>query len=883
MKIIFSVQFHTQLGENLWLEVSDQKNPQTFEMSYTGNGFWTCELDYFSKKIEYIYKVTQHNGDILNQELVPHIVNFPYNYQEFFIFDQWNLKNFPENYLINKVLEVHYPNFSKERITIVKKHSHWFKVKVPLSNKEFRVVLLGSTPELGNWEYEKAVKMFQTEIGVWEVPIEISSEIDFQYKYAIFDASKNQILDLELGDNRTAKPNKDRDLLHIISDHNFETNNEYWFHGAGISVPVFSLRTANGFGVGEFSDIKKLAEWCSQLGFKIIQLLPINDTTADYSWTDSYPYAAVSNDALHPIYLSLEKLNFRLSDTVWTDYQIEKKALNSLSQIDYEKVILLKWKFIQLIFDANKKEIVKDKDFRKFLKENERWLVPYSVFCVLRDQNKTADFTQWKNYKRYVAGRIKPFFTPKSKEYFKVMMHSWVQYQLHLQLSEAVNDAHQLGVSLKGDLPIGIYRYSVEAWTEPHLFEMDYQAGAPPDFFSTNGQNWGFPTYNWAAMEKDDFSWWKGRFHSLEKYFDALRIDHILGFFRIWRIPISEITGSMGYFHPSIPLRYDDFVNAGLDFSFIRYCQPFINEEIIAKFFRNESELIKQIFLVQNRDSTYSFRGEFYSQKEIQKFCTEHKIDEEIENQLLHLFANRLFITEDINGEKVFHPRFNNFATESFEYLSDFEKEKIYEITQNYFFQRQEKLWEKSGADKLGRILESTNMLICAEDLGFVPKCVPKVMYELGICKLKVQSMSSLDEQYFNPQNADYKTVLTTSTHDTETLRQWWQNEEEITQYFYNIQLGKHGKKPENLSSELMCEVIQQNLQSSAMLVIFPIQDLLVANSDILLGNLDEERINIPSIFPHYWRYRMPVSIEDLIQSSNFNYCIRNEVDNTKR
>ena len=151
-------------------------------------------------------------------------------------------------------------------------------------------------------------------------------------------------------------------------------------------------------------------------------------------------------------------------------------------------------------------------------------------------------------------------------DYPHISIYYFIQFHLHLQLLEATNYARANGVVLKGDIPIGISRNSVEAWTEPHYFNLNGQAGAPPDDFSVNGQNWGFPTYNWEVMEQDDYSWWMKRFRKMSEYFDAYRIDHILGFFRIWEIPMHAVHGLLGQFVPSLPMSREEIESYGLPF-----------------------------------------------------------------------------------------------------------------------------------------------------------------------------------------------------------------------------------------------------------------------------------------------------------------------------
>ncbi|MEG0761695.1 MAG: 4-alpha-glucanotransferase, partial [Chryseobacterium sp.] len=514
-------------------------------------------------------------------------------------------------------------------------------------------------------------------------------------------------------------------------------------------------------------------------------------------------------------------------------------------------------------------------------KDNETWLVPYSAFCVLRDKYKTPNFGEWKTHKKYIAGKISQLFTIKNKDYEAVMLHSWVQFQLHKQLKDAVDYMHGLGISIKGDLPIGIYRYSVEAWTEPELFGMDFQAGAPPDQFTDLGQNWEFPTYNWEAMKNDGYQWWKNRFKALEQYFDAMRIDHILGFFRIWRMPISATQGILGYFYPAVPITEDEFKKLHLPFDFNRYCKPFINDEILNKYFGENKDNALE-YLDINSDQTYYFKPQFDTQR---KISNHFKNDENTEftEQLISLAANVLFLTEEKDRETVYHPRFNIYKTESYQFLSDGEKRIIYNLYHDYFFKRQDGLWYAQAMEKLPVILNATEMLICGEDLGLVPDCVPVVMDELAIIALKVQRMPSENIPFYNPKIADYMNVVTASSHDSSTLRQWWKEDSALTQKYYNQQLNQYGEAPENLMPDLAEIIIKQHLYNDAMLAIFPIQEFLATEETLSNPNLDIERINNPAVFPHYWRYRMHLNIEELHKAENFNEKIKKWIEDSGR
>lgn len=882
MKLYFNIGYSAKIGEGLHLLITeDGAATKTHKMFYTENGLWKCEVDYFSKSISYQYQQVDEKGNVLREEFVSHHLSFPHNYKEFLIFDEWNNRNFPENYLNNKILYNKLNQFVPEKVTVLKKHTHLFRIEAPIYNPSWRIVVFGSTESLGKWDYEKIVHLSQTDFGVWEASIEIPENEFIQYKYCIYDTDLGKVVDVETGENRFAVPNKQKDVLQILSNHYFKFKSYQMYHGAGVAIPVFSLRTEDGFGVGEFADMKKLAEWAKETDLGIIQILPVNDTTANYSWTDSYPYAAVSVYALHPQYLSLENLDFPIPKDLVQEYQLEKAELNKLDLIDYEKVIAGKWKYLKAVFNIEKEKIYKDRNFKKFIKDNEDWLIPYAAFCVLRDKYKTPNFNDWKTHKKYIAGKISPFFSAKNKEYDNSMLHAWVQFQLHLQLKDAVNHIHSLGVSVKGDLPIGIYRYSVEAWAEPELFGMDFQAGAPPDQFTELGQNWEFPTYNWEAMKDNDYKWWKNRFKALEQYFDAMRIDHILGFFRIWRMPVSATQGILGYFYPAVPIVLEEFKALNIPFNFNRYCKPFITDQILWRYLGEDSSKAFE-FLNNNFDGTYSFKEEFDTQRKLSEYFKKHP-QKSLEEKLILLCANVLFLTEERGGKTVYHPRFKVYNTDSYDYLSDWEKNSIYNLYHDYFFKRQDHLWYEKAMEKLPVILNSTKMLICGEDLGMVPSCVPIVMDELGIVALKVQRMPSDDIPFYNPKNASYMNVVTASSHDSSTLRQWWTESKELTQSYFNKQLIQYGKAPEELDTNLAEIIMKQHLYNDAMLAVFPLQEFLATDGELTNPKMDNERINDPSVFPHYWRYRMHLNLESLIGKTFFNKKISDWIKDSGR
>ncbi|WP_234111544.1 MULTISPECIES: 4-alpha-glucanotransferase [Chryseobacterium] len=883
MKLYFNINFKTKLGEKLQVLVMEEGSDDKIHfLKYTDNGNWKAEVDYFSKTISYKYQLTDEGGNILYEELSLHHLNLPHSYSEFAIYDYWNLKNFPENYLNNKILKNNWQGFKPEKVSVLKKHTHLFRLEAPIYKTHWRVVLLGNCEPLGNWEWLNAVAMAQTDFGVWEVAVELPQNQIIQYKYGLLNTDTGKVFDLEYGNNRFALANSEKNTLHIKADHFYKFKSYEMYHAAGVAVPVFALRSEHGFGVGEFPDLKILADWAKKTNLSLIQILPINDTTANFRWTDSYPYAAISVYALHPQYLSLENLEYSLPKDLVEGFKAEKAELNSLDLIDYEQMISGKWKYAKAVFQEAKEEILKDRKFKKFIKDQESWLLPYAAFCVQRDKYKTPNFNVWKTHKKYIAGKVASFFSPKSKDYEEAMLHSWIQYQLHLQLKDAVEYTHNLGISLKGDLPIGIYRYSVEAWTEPELFGMDFQAGAPPDQFTELGQNWEFPTYNWEAMKENGYQWWKNRFKALEQYFDAMRIDHILGFFRIWRMPMSATQGILGYFYPAVPVKMEEFHARNIPFNYERYCKPFINEQVLCDYFGEEREAIHNEFMHSHFNGTYSLKEEFDTQRKLKDYFEENP--HPLEDQLISLCANVLFLQEDKGNEGlVYHPRFNIDKTDSYKYLSDGEKQAIYDLYIDYFFKRQDGLWYQNAMEKLPMILNSTNMLICGEDLGLVPDCVPQVMDRLGITALKVQRMPSDNSPWYNPKNVGYMNVVTASSHDSSTLRQWWHEDRTLTQKYFNQQLGQYGTAPWNLEPELAEMIMKQHLYNEAMLAVFPIQEYFATDPHLANPEMENERINEPAVFPHYWRYRMHLNLEDLVKQDDFNRKISSWIVESNR
>ncbi|EFA84397.1 4-alpha-glucanotransferase [Heterostelium album PN500] len=760
-----------------------------------------------------------------------------------------------------------------------------FQVRCTNVQPSYNVYLVGSNMTLGNWRTERAIKLSDQDFPLWKADLEFTKDqLPFSYKYIIADKSKTYI-HWEQGNDRwftssilpaseySNTRSEERD--YYFNDGDFKDVGQ--IRTTGVALPIFSLRTKKGMGVGEFNDLIPFIDWAAETGQHIIQILPINDTMVMNTWRDSYPYSSVSVYALHPIYVNIQSIT--------TNTEIIKKAnehserLNKLKVVDYEAVINLKVEFLRQIYSAEKANLDKDQEFIAYVKENAEWLKPYAVFCVLRDINKTADFSLWKEHSTIDWETIESLTSPQSKFYQEVRYHYFVQYHLHRQLLAASKYAVSKRIGIKGDLPIGVSRHSVDTWLNPHLFRLNNTTGAPPDAFADDGQNWGFPTYDWERMKKDNYSWWRSRLGQMAKYCHAFRIDHILGFFRIWEIPTDCFTGLLGHFNPSLPLWKSELTHNGI-WDLDRLTKPYIRYHTLREQFGDFAESSKK-FLKEYASNSYKLKPEFECERSIDKNVTGE--DSMYKPGLLKLVQN-VCLVKDKEDEHRFYPRIEITKTSSYNELSDDLKNTLYRLYISYYFERQEELWSQIGLQRLPLIKGCTNMLVCGEDLGMVPKCVEPVLKDLGILGLRIQRMpADSTKEFYVPSEYSYLTVNTTSSHDMSTLRGWWEEDRPRSQNFYNNILGMYGEAPYFCEPYVTEAVITQHLQSQSMMSIFPLQDWFGLSSELSQRDPKEERINEPSNPFHYWQYRIQINIEDLLKSDDFNRTVQRLITSSNR
>ncbi|MBR4534309.1 MAG: 4-alpha-glucanotransferase [Bacteroidaceae bacterium] len=595
------------------------------------------------------------------------------------------------------------------------------------------------------------------------------------------------------------------------------------FRVAGTLIPVFSLRSRRSFGVGDFGDLRMMVDWVATTGQRLLQILPINDTTSSHTWTDSYPYSCISVFALHPQYVELAALPKLKKKADIERFEALRMELNALQQIDYERVNNAKLEYLRLLFEQEGKKVLATAEFLSFFEESESWLVPYAQYCTLRDKYGTGDFSQWPDHRKWDEQDRKEL-SKIGTQLSDVAFWYFVQFILAQQLSAVHAYARTRGVILKGDIPIGVARHGCDVWQEPRYFNLNGQAGAPPDEFAEDGQNWGFPTYNWDEMLRDGCQWWERRFHNMSRYFDAYRIDHVLGFFRIWEIPMPVKSGLLGQFSPALALSRDEIYSYGISHETLK---------------NTTCPIIKA-----------TSEGEVFS-------------------------TDFLFLRDHKNPE-VFHPRISAQKTQAYAALSDQEKHAFDTLYEQYFYHRNNQFWYEEAMQKLPKLVRATRMLCCAEDLGMVPACVQWVMDELGILSLELESMPKEPWVRFgHVERNPRRSVATISSHDTPTLRMWWDEDFGRTQEYYNSILGYDGPAPHPLSSKLARVIIQRHLDCPSMLCVIALQDWLAIDEHLRLKDANAERINIPANPRHYWRYRMHLNIEDLKNDKSFTEGIR--------
>lgn len=864
MKLKFSIRYRTAWGESLHVSIAYHSQDGTVKqynlLMQTEDGeLWTLETAALESRqhplshIVYIYQVEDADGNVLRREwdLVPRVYHFDTS-KDYIFPDQWRDLPLPYHLYTNAYLTMVHGH-TDEHVEALRlplfRRTITFRVSAPQLQPGQAVAICGSHPAIGSWNTSRYLRMEYAGQHEWMLTVNaLGMLFPIEYKYVVVDDETHAFVAWEEGDNRTTGDMEmvDGQVLVLYGEH-LRLKEQTW-RAAGVAVPVFSLRSEHSYGVGDFGDLKLLVDWAVLTGMRVIQLLPVNDTTVSHHWQDSYPYNIISVFALHPHYIDLEAAGTLKSKQVMTQFRRRQQELNALPYSDYEAVDRVKQEYLLQLFEEQKKTVTASKEYKDFVHDNKAWLKPYAAY---RAEDEAFTY--------------------------------YLQYLLHTQLKSAADYARSKGVILKGDLPIGVNRESVETKEHSEFFHIDSQTGAPPDAFTSQGQNWGFPTYNWESEEL--IGWFRKRLKHLSQYFDALRIDHILGFFRIWEIPENAVYGLLGHFSPALPLTVGEIEYFGLPFRKELYTRPFVNDRLIDRLFGIHAQYVRDNFLVRKAYNLYDLKEEYDTQRKVSAYFADRHDESSlwIRDGLMRLISDVLFV-EDPRQPEMYHPRIGVLSEPIYEALSNEDKDAFLRLYNNYFYQRHSMFWGQQALKRLPAIFKDSRLLICGEDLGMLPDCVEPVLDQLRILTLEIQQMPKQQGFEFAHLEANpYRSVATISTHDMSPLRLWWQENPERRQRYYVTMLQKEGRAPEQLPAHLAEEIIARHLYCPSMLCILQLQDWLAMDSELRSKHPQDERINVPSDPYNRWRYRMHLTIEQLIAADRYNNKVRTMITRSKR
>lgn len=890
MTVQFNIEYKAMFGEQIVVNIQTEEGELKLPLETTDGERWACDwcVESPEKSYTYYYSV-EREGRAVKTEWLMIKHQLEVNAKKaaaYTLYDHW--KTMPEDAFLyssaftdcinHQVPQVMKPETGSKIVRLI--------VRAPQLRDGERLGVLGADKALGAWDVQKILPMTQHTYNEWVADIDAThlEGSHLEFKFVAFRNAKNELL-WENSMNRTVDlPEIEAGELvsYELDQASFALYNRKL---AGTQVPVFSLRTRKSAGIGDFGDLKTMIDFVASTGQKMLQLLPINDTTITHTWTDSYPYSCISVFAIHPQYADLHALPELKNAKARAEAEKTRAELNALDKIDYEKVNDFKINYLRQIFNQEGEKMMKTAEYKAFFQDTELWLVPYAQYSYLRDKNGTADFNQWPDHQVWDEAERKALADPKTAAYKNVAFFYFVQFVLDRQMQEAHEHAKTKGVILKGDIPIGVNRNGCDVWTEPKYFNLNGQAGAPPDDFSANGQNWGFPTYNWFEMLKDGCQWWNRRFKNMARYFDAYRIDHVLGFFRIWEIPVHSVHGLLGQFAPALAMSREEIESYGLHFQEDRFTRPFITDWVLDRMFHERAGEVKEKYLDRLDDERYQMKPEVDTQRKVEALFADATDEKELwlRDGLYALISDVLFVRDHTNPG-VFHPRISAQLDFIYESLYDNDKAAFNRLYNDYFYRRNNQFWYQEAMKKLPKLVQATRMLVCAEDLGMVPDCVPWVMDELKILSLELQSMPKDPSVKFGHLSRNpYRSVCTISSHDMPTLRMWWDENVQRTQEYYNTMLYRQGPAPHPLPGWLASDIISRHLTSPSMLCILSIQDWLATDEALRLPDADAERINIPANPKHYWRYRMHLNIEDLAADKRFVQSITEMISQSGR
>lgn len=780
MTVRLSIRYHCDFGDGIAVEADGKIHP----MVWTEGDVWRCDMT----PCPALYRYCVCSGNTVKQrEKLPH--TFPRilaGSAEVTLRDVWHQSPSVSPFL---------SSFFTEAVCGLKRNgtgkANPGHVLILASSgyieKGRTLAVTGSSPEMGEWSRPRRMQYLGD--SLWGICLPMPKSAEFKFVKA---DSRSRITEWEEGGNRTVSE-VGRDEAACMTG--LEPRFVCGWKGAGVAVPVFSLRGRSDLGCGEFRDLEELGKWCARCGMSMIQILPVNDTLKGRGDADSYPYSAVSAFALNPIYMDIRDV-CTPADGEMKSIAAELGKADRNGHVLFGRVAELKTRYLRLAFRRVGKSEVGGEEYGRFVERNGYWIYGYEAYRTLASRFGTFDTAEWKGFESCSQDTIDILRKTSGDE---MDFHGWVQFRLFAQMRRTRDALHSMGIGLKGDLPIGVDPKSCDVWMWPGYFRMDGSAGAPPDAFSRNGQNWGFPIYDWEAMKRDGYRWWRERLRVMEDFFDAFRIDHILGFFRIWEVPRRSGDALLGEFYRSL---------------------PYTEKEI------------------EERGCSFALPGK------------NHKG----ENLLL----------PSSHSENAFFPAVASLSCERFLELDDERRERFRSLYEDFYYRRNESLWRNDAEERLEAVCTATRMLVCGEDLGMIPECVPETMGQRKILSLEVERMpKQMGLRFGKPETYPRLSVCTTGTHDTPTLRQWLCADKEATKE-YLLQAFATDVSGDFDSPEICRRVVERNLGSPSLLSVLPLQDCLSVDEGTRARKRDSERINDPSDPHQIWNYRMHCRCSDL-------------------
>jgi len=909
MKLKFTIHYATEWGQSLhvvlsYIAADGSLRTSNLAMNTSDGMVWSVETAAIQSRqqppvaVSYRYQVEDGDGSVLRREWDVVARCYYFDVSKSYVFtDDWRDRPLNHHLYTDAYLTTAHAQHGEKvepRRTPLYRRTLLFRVAAPQLLPGQSLALVGSHPALGQWNPARYLRMDYIGQHDWLLSVNVDAiPMPLEYKYVVVDDATHTLLEWEEGDNRVADRELQDGQVMVYHGQPLRLREQPW-RIAGVVVPVFSLRSSHSFGVGDFGDLRLLVDWAVATGMKAIQLLPVNDTTTDGQWHDSHPYNIVSHFALHPHYVDLEQLGELSDPQRMTHYRRQQRELNALPQSDYEAVHRVKLGYAHELFEERGQAVLASDGYRQWYGDNREWLEPY-IDWQLRQQ---ADSVPGDVAPDSVPGDVAPDSVPDSvpggfaagetagsRDFMR-----YLQYQLHCQLKAAADYARIKGIILKGDLPIGVARASVETATHPECYNLCANAGAMPDASAPNGQNWGFPTYAYPHDGSHDFGQsltaaFAKRFAWMAQYFDAVRLDHVLAYFRIWEIPSTELSAQLGHFSPSIPLSAAEIEQFGLPFRRELLTQPFVNERILERLFGIHASFVRDNFLLHKAYGLYAVKADYDTQRKVEShFCG--RGDENslwIREGLYQLLSNVLFV-EDQHQPDMYHPRVMAFHQPVFDALSADEQEAYMRLYNHYFYQRHNAFWGDGAMHRLDNVLGNTHMLVCAEDLGQLPPCVAPVLDAHRILSLELQTLPKQSGYEFSHLDANpVRSVATIETHDMATLRQWWEERSDRTQRYYATMLQKQGHAPDRLPPHLAEEIVARHLYCPSMLCMLSLQDWLSIDGELREKSARNERINQPADPYNRWQWRMPVTIEQLVEATRYNAKLKTMITRSKR